>query len=94
MSAEMSHIARVRDTAFHKDPAAIHALMTNRVPCNQALADDKFIVVESNAPRGYGGWTVSALGLINGVLSAAGLPEDRQVHSLRGREAVAARGLL
>lgn len=60
-------------TAFEADPGAIFALMTNRVPTNQAMIDHPHMVcdeayVVSKPP------TLSALGLLNGVLSAAGLP--------------------
>ena len=64
---------RALNRAFRADPAAIHALLCNRVPCNVALADDPAVVVEAN-PVLDCGWTVSALGLINGVLTELGLP--------------------
>lgn len=39
--------AEMLTAAYLKDPAAMHALLTNRVPCNQPLADDDFVVVET-----------------------------------------------
>jgi hypothetical protein len=62
------------NAAFAADPNAIHSLIVNRVPCNQALADDPHVVVDS--PQALaGGWCqVGALGLVNAVLTANGLP--------------------
>ncbi len=63
-------------SAFEKDPNALHALIVNRVPCNQALADDEFVVVgqpsvlENNNTL----FQVGALGLVNAVLAAYHLP--------------------
>lgn len=59
--------------AFEADPAALHALCCNRVPCNKALADDEHIVVEPSRVLEEA-CTVGALGLVNGVLAACGLP--------------------
>jgi hypothetical protein len=69
----MSPAAQALDDAFKRDPQAMHALLCNRVPCNQALADDPFVVVEANRVI-EGAWTVGALGLVNAVLAAAGQP--------------------
>lgn len=64
------------NAAFQADPGAIHSLMRNHVECNEQLADDPFIPVEgSNFLPGGRRWFVSALGLINGVLAANGLPK-------------------
>lgn len=62
------NIEAVVDTlnaAFANDPGAIHALIINRVPCNQALADHPTVQVDSS-PVGTG-TSVGALGLINAV---------------------------
>ncbi len=60
----------VLNDAFQRDPAAIDALIINRVPCNQALADHPEVIVEQNPVLENGGFTVGALGLLNGVLTA------------------------
>lgn len=60
--------------AFAADPGAIHALIVNRVPCNQALADDPFVQVDCPPVLRDGLFQVGAIGLINGVLAAIGLP--------------------
>ncbi len=61
--------------AFQRDPQAIHSLLCNRVPCNAVLADDPYVCVEPTprlVDKRY--YTVGTLGLVNGVLAAAGLP--------------------
>ncbi len=60
--------------AFKADPNAIHSLICNRVPCNQFLADDKYVQVEAPPVLADGNFQVGALGLINAVLAANGLP--------------------
>jgi hypothetical protein len=64
------------NAAFAADPNAIHALLCNRVPCNTELADDPHVVCEPTPPLGDTKETyhVGALGLINAVLTASGLP--------------------
>lgn len=57
--------------AYKDDPDAIYALLCMRVPCNQKLVDHPDVVVGKNNITG--GWTVSPLGAINGVLTAAGM---------------------
>ncbi len=62
--------------AFRRDPGAIHALISNRVPCNQDLAADPYVVVGSNLViPGKQCLEVDVLGLLNGVLVANGLKE-------------------
>lgn len=60
--------------AFQADPNAIHSLICNRVPCNQFLADDQFVVVDTPPVLPEGNFQVGALGLINAVLAANDLP--------------------
>jgi hypothetical protein len=60
--------------AFKADPNAIHSLMCNRVPCNQFLADDQFVQVDAPPVLPDGNFQVGALGLVNAVLAANGLP--------------------
>ena len=61
------------NAAFVADPGAILSLMINRVPCNESLAEDPFIIVEKT-PVIENSWRVGALGLINGILNANDLP--------------------
>lgn len=65
----MSKASEVLQAAFEADPQAIHALMVNRVPCNDKLADDPYVFVDESlvAKKSY---CVGALGLINAVLAA------------------------
>ena len=64
----------VLQAAFLSDPNAIHSLIVNRVPCNRLLADDPFVMVDHPPVLPDGNWQVGALGLVNAVLSANGLP--------------------
>ena len=48
------------------DRQAIAALLANRVPCNQALADHKSVQVQAQ----NGGFHVGMFGIINGLFSA------------------------
>ena len=68
----MSDISKAIDAlneAFRNDPGAIHALMCNRVPCNQALAGHPTVQVEATpVMRDAEHWSVGALGLINGAI--------------------------
>lgn len=66
--------AKVLDDAYARDPAAIHALLCNRVPCNTALAEDPHIACETSVATATPHFTVGVLGVINGVLAANGLP--------------------
>jgi hypothetical protein len=69
----LSPAAAALNEAFTRDPQAIHALLVNRVPCNMALGDDPFVIVEPNQVID-GGWTVGTLGVVNAVLAANGQP--------------------
>lgn len=63
------------NAAFASDPRAIHALLLNRVPCNTALANHPFIEVEKTTVlRGDENYSVSMVGMINGLLSSMNLP--------------------
>lgn len=63
----------VLNSAFQADPEAIHALIANRLPCNQELIDHPDVVVDESraVPAGY---LVGPLGLINGILGRLGAP--------------------
>ena len=67
--------AKVLNDAYARDPAAIHALLCNRVPCNASLVDDPHVVCEHNGVTSQAHFTVGMLGVINGILTANGLPE-------------------
>lgn len=56
----------ILNTAFEKDPAAMHALICNRVPCNSTLADDPYVLAE----RGTYSDTVGVLGILNAACLA------------------------
>lgn len=61
------------NSAYHRDPSAIHALMCNRVPCNDYLANHPHVVVQGNKALVYEFPYVGTLGLINGILSSLGV---------------------
>ena len=63
MSATLDTVIR----ALESDPEAIQALLNFRVECNEKLANDPTIQVGEVEGGGY---DVSALGLINGILAA------------------------
>ena len=71
---KMSKTVDALQVAFTSDPNAIHALIVNRVPCNRFLADDPFVVVDQPPVLPDGNWQVGAIGLVNAVLAANGLP--------------------
>lgn len=70
----MKEILQALNAAFAADPNAIHALIVNRVPCNCILADDPFMQVDKAKVLEQPSYQVGAIGLVNGVLAAAGLP--------------------
>lgn len=60
--------------AFQRDPAAIHALVVNRVPCNDALANAPHIPVDRVSVPGTDIFEVGFLGMLNAVLKLNDLP--------------------
>lgn len=70
----MSKASDVLNKAFSEDSNAIYCLVVNRVPCNEDLASNEFIIVEENKVLEGEQFTVGLLGIINGVLDANGLP--------------------
>ena len=54
--------------ALAADRPAIAALIANRMPCNEALADDPTIQVG----RQHGGFNVGMLGILNGLFGVDG----------------------
>ncbi len=61
---------RILNEAFELDPAAVHALLCNRVPCNERLADHPTIQVSENPVLSDGSCHVGMLGILNGVCEA------------------------
>lgn len=67
----------VFERAWKAAPDVMHALVCNRVPCGDALADDPTIICDpipvlalSTVSKDY---SIGVLGLVNGVLGALGL---------------------
>lgn len=58
---------RILNEAYAADPAAIHALICNRVPCSRSLADHPTIQVEVNTVPLRESYSVGLLGIINGI---------------------------
>ena len=63
---------RCLNRAYQSDPDAIVALINNRVPCNEALEKDPHVMVADSLVSNRS--LVGPMGLLNGVLQAAGLP--------------------
>jgi hypothetical protein len=62
--------------AFKRDPAAMHALVATGIPCNQALADDPFIIVDQMPVLKGGPYhSVRLGGVLAGIMDAIGLPK-------------------
>jgi len=70
----MSKSSEALQRAFIADPGAIRSLMLNRAPCNAALVDHEFVPVERDMCMPGAHFTISAIGLVNAVLAANGLP--------------------
>ena len=70
----MNKTVEALNLAYVADPNAIHALICNRVPCNEKLAHDPHVVVDVPPVLPDGNYQVGALGLVNAVLAANGLP--------------------
>ena len=66
-------------TLYDADPSAVHALLVNRVPTNQAMIDHPTAVCDA-APIGGGPLkypTIGMLGVLNGLLGSLGLANDQ-----------------
>lgn len=61
--------------AVQLDNGAMHSLITNRIPCSQDFAKDSILVCMGShqTPNEYA--SVTALGLLNGVLEDLGYPK-------------------
>lgn len=82
---------RYLQTVFESDPAAAHCLMVNRVRANEALTEHPHAVCDAIRvlPAGAERATITALGLVSGLLTALGLEPvpahfDTVTHELRG----------
>ena len=75
-SSELQPILDLLNQAFKNDPNAIYSIMTNRIPCNEKLADDPHIVVNNttNIKGSRPSYSLNALGLLSGILSCLNLP--------------------
>lgn len=60
--------------AFELDPGCIHAMLCNFVPCNEKLANDDIICINTNpvVPDSY---KLTMLGLVNAILEVNNLPK-------------------
>jgi hypothetical protein len=83
-SDEIQPVLDLLNQAFKSDPNAIYSIMTNRVPCNEKLADDLHIIVNQTNVSPLGNFTVSGIGLIAGILSCLNLPLVALKYSDRG----------
>lgn len=59
-------------SCFEADPVAMHCLMVNRIPVNQALADHQHALCEHVRVLPSAHYTITALGLLNGLLTHLG----------------------
>lgn len=69
-SGQLETIIDVLNSAFEADPYAMHALIRNEVPCNQALAEHPTVAVGENLVLQSSGNTVGMLGVISGICKA------------------------
>lgn len=61
-------VISVLNSAYQADPAAIHALICNRVPCNATLADHPTVTVDTNRVAiGEESYSVGLMGIVNGI---------------------------
>ncbi len=68
------HTLECLDRAFAADPNAMYALINNRIPCNDELADDPHIFVDPARVLPGSLCSVGMMGVLNGVLAANKLP--------------------
>lgn len=70
----MQTVIDVLNEAFKADPNAMHALIVNRVPCNQAMVDHPHIVCDKSPVLNGDHFQVGMGGILAGICTAAGLP--------------------
>lgn len=66
-TVSLPEVLEVLNRAVEADPEAIAALIGTRVPCNPALAGDPTIQVDHRGDDPQRGFSVGALGLLNGL---------------------------
>ena len=77
--------------AFQCDPEAVSSLIQHHVPCNTKLADHPHVVVKRLVLQD----SISALGLINGVLNSLGLSRIyAEYDTVDGKEVLTGFGIL
>jgi hypothetical protein len=67
-------LVQALNAAFVLDPNAMHALITNRFPCNFGFAEKSFLFCDKSIVLEGEHWRTGAWGLLCGALSAMGLP--------------------
>lgn len=70
----MQTIVNTLNEAFEADPNAMHALIVNRVPCNQAMVDHPHVVCDKSPVLNGDRYQVGMGGILAGICTAAGLP--------------------
>ena len=70
----VSKMVDALNSAFEADPAAIHALISNRIPCNPGLLDHPHVAVMRVDTLPGKNCAIGVMGLLSGCLNAAGLP--------------------
>jgi hypothetical protein len=70
----MSKASEILQRAFEADPSAMHALLCNRVPCNDRLSDDPYVIVDKSPVLRGCHFSVGMMGVLNGILVACDLP--------------------
>jgi hypothetical protein len=69
---QIQAILNCLNSAQQADAGALHCLMAMRVPTNEALLDHPDIIVRKEEVAPY--FSLGPMGVINGILTAAGLP--------------------
>ena len=74
MALEITTVVDYLNSIYKADPAAVHALVCNRVPCNRNITEHPHAVVESIKVLPGDTDAIGILGVINGLLTSNGLP--------------------
>lgn len=70
----MRTVIGVLNEGFKADPNAMHAMIVNRVPCNQAMVDHLHVVCDKSPVLNGDHYQVGMGGILAGICTAAGLP--------------------